>query len=34
MSTDRFPARPGRLCDWCSYKEICPAWGDDRSDDA
>jgi putative RecB family exonuclease len=31
MATDRFPARPGRLCDWCSYKEICPAWGDDLS---
>jgi putative RecB family exonuclease len=28
FANDRFPARPGRLCDWCSYKEICPAWGD------
>lgn len=26
MATDRFPARPGRLCDWCSYQEICPAF--------
>lgn len=26
MESERFPARPGRLCDWCSYKEICPAW--------
>jgi putative RecB family exonuclease len=26
MTGGRFPARPGRLCDWCSYKEICPAW--------
>jgi putative RecB family exonuclease len=21
-----FPARPSRLCDWCSYKKDCPAW--------
>ena len=21
-----FPANPGRLCDWCEYKSICPAW--------
>jgi putative RecB family exonuclease len=26
LSSDRFPARPGRLCDWCSYQEICPAF--------
>jgi len=26
MSTNRFPTRPGRLCDWCSYQEICPAF--------
>lgn len=26
MSTDRFPARPGSLCNWCSYQEICPAF--------
>ncbi len=26
LHTDRFPPRPGRLCDWCSYREICPAW--------
>lgn len=26
MSTGRFPARPGRLCNWCSYQEICPAF--------
>lgn len=28
MATDRFPARPGRLCDWCSYQEICPAFAE------
>ena len=26
ISADRFPARPSRLCDWCAYKDICPAW--------
>lgn len=26
ISNDRFPPRPGRLCDWCSYQEICPAF--------
>lgn len=29
MATDRFPARPGRLCNWCSYQEICPAFADE-----
>ncbi len=23
-----FPTRPGRLCDWCQYKDICPAFAD------
>lgn len=26
MTSDRFPARRGSLCDWCSYQDICPAW--------
>lgn len=26
IAADRFPARRGRLCDWCSYQEICPAF--------
>jgi putative RecB family exonuclease len=26
MATGRYPARPGRLCEWCSYQEICPAF--------
>ncbi len=26
METDRWPTRTGPLCNWCSYKEICPAW--------
>jgi len=29
MSTERWPARRSHLCNWCSYKEICPAWADD-----
>ena len=30
LATDRFPTRRGRLCDWCSFQEICPAWADDE----
>ena len=26
MATGRFPARPGRLCDWCAFQSLCPAW--------
>jgi putative RecB family exonuclease len=26
LATDRFPARPGRLCNWCNFREICPAF--------
>jgi putative RecB family exonuclease len=22
-----FPAQKNRLCDWCEFREICPAWG-------
>ncbi len=28
LESDRFPARPGRLCDWCSFQNICPAWAE------
>jgi putative RecB family exonuclease len=31
IENDHFPPRPGRLCDWCSYKDICPAWTDPES---
>jgi putative RecB family exonuclease len=24
-----FRPRPSALCDWCAYKEYCPAWGGD-----
>lgn len=23
-----FPTRPGKLCDWCQYRDICPAFAD------
>jgi putative RecB family exonuclease len=26
LEEDNFPPRPGRLCDWCSFQEICPAF--------
>ena len=26
IASDRFPTRTGRLCDWCSFKDMCPAW--------
>ncbi|MDH3731155.1 MAG: PD-(D/E)XK nuclease family protein [Acidimicrobiia bacterium] len=26
IAQDQFPTRVSRLCDWCSFKEICPAW--------
>ncbi len=26
-NTKAFPPTKSRLCDWCEYKSICPAWG-------
>ena len=26
-----FPTRPGRLCDWCQYKDRCPAFADEQA---
>ncbi len=26
IERDEFPPRPGRLCDWCSFQEQCPAF--------
>lgn len=26
MTEGRFPPRPGRLCNWCSFQDICPAF--------
>lgn len=28
MHDDRWIPRPSRLCDWCSFKKICPAFND------
>ena len=28
LDRGQFPARPGPLCNWCSYKELCPAWAE------
>jgi putative RecB family exonuclease len=27
MQTHDFRPSPGRLCDWCDHKALCPAWG-------
>lgn len=35
ITTETFPPRPGRLCDWCQYRDLCPAFADTTaSDDA
>jgi putative RecB family exonuclease len=26
VANDTFPARTSRLCDYCSFRDICPAW--------
>lgn len=28
IATDTFPTRKTRLCGWCSYQPICPAWSE------
>lgn len=28
MATGHFPPRPSRLCDWCSFQDICPAFSE------
>lgn len=28
ISSERFPARPNKLCGWCSFKPICPGWAE------
>jgi len=30
---DAFPAKPGKLCEWCSFKTICPAWNFARKEE-
>ncbi len=31
IETDTFPPRPSKLCNWCSFQEICPATALDAS---
>jgi putative RecB family exonuclease len=28
LATRNFPPRPGTLCNWCSFQEICPAFAE------
>ena len=28
ITTENFPPRPGRLCNWCQYRDLCPAFAD------
>ena len=30
-ATTHFPARRSPLCSWCDYKDICPAWEEERA---
>ena len=32
ISRQNFPPRPGRLCDWCQYQDICPAFAEKAPD--
>jgi putative RecB family exonuclease len=32
IERETFPPRPGPLCNWCSYRDICPAFADDVAD--
>ena len=29
IADEQFPPKPGPLCDWCSFKDRCPAWTTD-----
>ena len=31
ISENNFPTRTSRLCDYCSYRDICPAWAGEAS---
>ena len=30
ITTETFPPRPGRLCSWCQYRDLCPAFTDNE----
>lgn len=29
LAVGKFPARRGPLCNWCSFRDLCPAWKDE-----
>ncbi len=31
ITRDDFPTRPGKLCDWCQYRDLCPAFAAERA---
>ena len=31
IEQNNFPPRPGRLCDYCSFRERCPAWSTEQA---
>lgn len=33
IERDHFPTRVGPLCNWCSFKDECPAWADESPGD-
>ncbi len=33
IERDHYPARVSRLCDWCSFQAICPAWQEEPVDE-
>ena len=33
IERDHFPPRPSVLCKWCSFQQICPAFGDMQDDE-
>ena len=32
QSATEYPTRKSALCGWCEYREICPAFADERSE--
>lgn len=34
IERDHFPPRPSRLCGWCQYRDLCPAFADDEPEPA
>lgn len=33
IEREYFPPRPSRLCDWCAFRSICPAWNQPEAGD-